>query len=189
MANRLRELILFRHAKSEWKQTEGSDLDRPLSDKGKKQALKMGKWIKSQDYMPDLILVSPANRAQQTLRRICSECPTNAITVPGLYRANVETLKQILASAPNAERIMVIGHNPGFERLYRFLIEAPQDTPNEPFDSTVVKLFPTSALAHIILPQDWSNLEQGDGKLLQFMRPKDLPQTRLTSPVPPPKHP
>jgi phosphohistidine phosphatase len=166
MASKLRELMLLRHAKSDWKQTDLLDVDRPLSDKGKKNARKVGKWLKSQNLMPDLILVSPAQRAQQTLRRICSECPANTVTVDALYLAELGTLRKVLAEAPSAERVMIIGHNPGLELLYRFLHNKPEED--------CIHLFPTSSLAHFILPQDWHNLEQGDGKLTQFVRPKEI---------------
>jgi phosphohistidine phosphatase len=142
------------------------DINRPLSDKGKKNSLKIGKWLKSQGLMPDLILVSPAKRAQQTLRRVCSECPANAVTVDELYLANLDTLRKVLAEAHSAERVMIIGHNPGLELLYRFLHNEPEE------DN--IHLFPTASLAHFILPKDWHNLEQGDGKLTQFIRPKDI---------------
>ena len=166
MASKLRELMLLRHAKSDWKQPGLIDIARPLSDKGKKNALKIGKWLKSQNLMPDLILVSPAQRAQQTLRRICSECSANTVTVDELYLADLDTLRKILADAPAAERVMIIGHNPGLERLYRFLHNEPEED--------AIHLFPTASLAHFILPQDWNNLEQGDGKLTQFIRPKEI---------------
>ncbi len=167
MASKLRELMLLRHAKSDWKQDDLMDIDRPLSDKGKKNALKMGKWLKSQNLMPDLILVSPAHRAQQTLRRICSECPANTITIDELYLAELNTLQKVLTEAPAAIRVMIIGHNPGLELLYRFLHNEPEED--------AIHLFPTASLAHFILPQDWHSLEQGDGKLTQFIRPKDIP--------------
>lgn len=171
MPNKLRELMLLRHAKSEWKPEGMDDLDRPLTDKGKKNAAKMGKWLLQQSLMPDLILVSPAQRAQQTLRRICNECPANTVTVQELYRADLPTLMKVLADTPEAQRVMVIGHNPGLERMLTFLTD-PEDQSCEKDDS--VKLFPTTALAHFILPQDWRQLEEGDGKLVQFVRPKDI---------------
>ncbi|MGM0541612.1 MAG: SixA phosphatase family protein [Pseudomonadota bacterium] len=167
MASKLRELMLLRHAKSDWKQSNLMDINRPLSDKGKKSALKMGKWLRSQNLMPDLILASPAKRAQQTLRRICSECPANKVTVDELYLADLSTLQKILAEAPEAMRVMIIGHNPGLEYLYRFLHNEPEED--------AIHLFPTASLAHFILPQDWHALEQGDGKLVRFIRPKDIP--------------
>ena len=173
MPNKLRELMLLRHAKSEWKNADLADMDRPLSDKGKKNASKMGKWLKSQSLLPDLILVSPAQRAQQTLRRICSECPANTLVIDDLYLANIDTLKQILADTPNAKRVMIIGHNEGLERLLSYL-QQPDGEDDDAAQEKTVQLFPTGSLAHFILPDDWSQLEEGDGKLIQFVRPKDI---------------
>jgi len=173
MPNKLRELLLLRHAKSEWKDSELADMDRPLSDRGKKNALKVGKWLKTQALIPDLILVSPARRAQQTLRRICNECPANTVTVNELYCAELETLLKILADTPNTKRVMIIGHNPGLERLLSYLQQKDLEESETP-SQDLVQLFPTASFAHFILPEHWQNLEDGDGKLVQFVRPKDI---------------
>ena len=169
MSNQLRELILLRHAKSDWKEDNQADIDRPLSDKGKKTAYKVGKWLLQNQLTPHLILTSPAKRTQQTLKRICRECGSQTITVNELYNADLETLKHILASAPKVERLMIIGHNPGLERLFNYL-QTPTQTPQ----SSQTHLFPTASLAHFILPQDWTTLHSGDGKLIQFIRPKEM---------------
>jgi len=166
MENRLRELILLRHAKSDWKDDSQADLDRPLSDKGKKNAQKVGKWILQNNLIPDLILTSPAKRAQQTLRRICSECGSQTIVVDELYNANLETLKQILANAPQVERLMIVGHNPGLERLFNFLQQNIEERESH--------LFPTASLAHFVLPAKWTQLHSGDGRLIHFIRPKEI---------------
>lgn len=167
MAGRLRELMLLRHAKSDWKSDSEDDISRPLSDKGKKHASKLGKWLFQNQLMPDLILASPAIRAQQTLKRICNECSASAIIVDSLYNADINQLKQVLADAPFAERIMLVGHNPGLENLFNLLVSEQQPVEH-------VQLFPTCAMAHFIMPSDWSHLEAGDGKLQQFITPKQL---------------
>jgi len=171
MATKLRELMLLRHSKSEWKNSELADIDRPLSDRGKKNASKMGRWLKENTLIPDLILVSPAKRAQQTLRQVCSDFSVNSITVDALYLADLNTLLKTLSEAPSAERIMIIGHNPGLEMLFAFLNH--EDSQHSE-SSDRVTLFPTTSLAHFILPQFWHTLEKGDGKLIQFIRPKDI---------------
>ena len=174
MPTKLRELILLRHAKSEWKQSELTDIERPLSDRGKKNATKMGRWLKEQTLIPDLILVSPAQRAQQTLRRICSEFSANAVTIDALYLADLPTLLHTLSETPSAERVMIIGHNPGLESLFNFLNHETSQNTAEVTNTETITLFPTCSLAHFILPQSWNTLEKGDGKLLQFIRSKDL---------------
>ncbi len=174
MPTKLRELMLLRHAKSEWKNTEIADIDRPLSDRGKKNASKMGRWLSSSSLTPDLILVSPAYRAQQTLRRMGSHMDVNTITIDALYMADLNNLLQILSETPKAERVMVIGHNPGLEELFEYLNFEAMPTNLSTSQANPVTLFPTAAFAHFILPNEWHALEKGDGKLIQFIRPKDL---------------
>ena len=166
MGNQLRELILLRHAKSDWKAGNQADIDRPLSGRGKKNAQKVGKWMHQNTLIPDLILTSPAKRALQTLKRICNECGTQTITIDELYNADLDTLKRILAEAPPVERIMIIGHNPGIERLFNFLQKNTKEQETH--------LFPTASLAHFVLPSEWHQLNSGDGRLMHFVRPKEI---------------
>lgn len=60
------QLIIMRHAKSDWYADFDSDFDRPLNQRGIKSALKMGEWLNSNHIFPDLIIYSPAERAKQT---------------------------------------------------------------------------------------------------------------------------
>lgn len=170
MSNRLRELMLLRHAKSDWKDEDLADIDRPLSGRGKKNACKLGVWLNEHNLMPDLILVSPALRTQQTLKRLCNECNVSTITVDSLYLAELDDLLQVLADAPNAERIMLIGHNPGLESLLNYLTNRNEEPET--------RLFPTCSMAHIILPAEWQNIEVGSGHLKQFITPKDLKKSK-----------
>lgn len=166
MSNRLRELVILRHAKSDWKDEDQADIDRPLSEKGRKSAIKVGRWMFQNKLIPDLILTSPAKRAQQTLKRICNECGSQTLIMDELYNADLETLKEILATAPQVERLMLIGHNPGLERLFTFL--------QKDNEKQQTHLFPTASLAHFVLPNDWRDLQSGDGRLISFIRPKDI---------------
>jgi phosphohistidine phosphatase len=59
----MKTLFLIRHAKSSWDDTALRDKDRPLDDRGKRDAPKMGKRLAKRDVKPDLILSSPAIRA------------------------------------------------------------------------------------------------------------------------------
>lgn len=158
--------MLLRHAKSDWKQEDLIDIERPLANRGKKNAVKLGKWLLDKDLLPDLILCSPAQRAQQTMRRICNECSANAVIVDELYLADSQQLLQVLAETPNAERVMIIGHNPGLEELLHLLTHG--------LDHEKIQLFPTCALAHLVLPDDWINIEPGTAKLQQFITPKSI---------------
>ncbi len=169
MTEKLRELILLRHGKSDWKNNL-ADFDRPLEDRGKKAVLKMQNWLNEQNLMPDLILTSPAKRALQTLSRINPEGRINSIQVEDLYLANLNSLLQVLSDSPYANRILIIGHNPGLEQLLSFLNKAQ----TESILSYDTKLFPTAALAHLVMPENWQSLSAGAGKLSQLIRPRDL---------------
>ena len=62
----MKTLFLIRHAKSSWDDTALPDKDRPLGDRGRRDAPKMGKRLAKRDVKPDLILSSPARRALTT---------------------------------------------------------------------------------------------------------------------------
>lgn len=165
----LRELLLVRHAKSDWKE-EVEDIERPISEKGKKAASRLGDWLKQNNLIPDLVLVSPSKRTQQTLKRLnLDKEHTQVETIDDLYLANLDALQAILKAIPgHFEKVMMIGHNPGFEALRQYLEKKPECVDCE------ADLFPTSTLAHFILPNNWQALPQGAGRLSHFIRPKDL---------------
>ena len=66
-----RELLVFRHGKSDWTSDASSDFERPLAKRGKKAVKQMGAWLEEQGHLPDCILSSPALRAKQTTLRLC----------------------------------------------------------------------------------------------------------------------
>lgn len=163
----LRELFLLRHAKSDWKDKTLDDIQRPISDKGKRAACKISHWIQANQLQPSLVWVSPAKRAQQTLRRLQLPANTQIKTVDSLYLASSTELLTLLTEVPNdINKVMLIGHNPGFEMLLSHLThqERVVDTP----------LFPTAALAHFIMPNDWKNLPHGSARLANFIKPKQI---------------
>jgi phosphohistidine phosphatase len=117
--------------------------------------------------MPDAVWVSPAKRAQQTLKRLQLPKEIPVTTVDHLYLANLDQLEQLLTRFPESmHRLLWIGHNPGFEQfLARLLGPAVQAQPHN-------KPFPTATLAHLLLSDQQSN--EGRGRLLHYVRPKDL---------------
>lgn len=167
MANKLRELLLLRHAKSDWKDSEVPDRERPISIKGKKAACKMAHWLKEQKRYPDLVWASPAKRAQQTLKRLNLPKDIPVETRDELYMADTQTLLSLLSQVPKSfKRVLLIGHNPGLEDLIHFF--------SGESDDGHAKLLPTAALAQLVLSHDWHNLTAGDGRLSDIIRPKDI---------------
>lgn len=166
MSQPLRELLIIRHAKSDWSDETLPDIERPLSEKGKKQACKIGNWLQEQGLLPDLILVSPATRAQQTLSRLMRhwESKPPSETLNSLYNADLETLFQALQQVPSqAGRVAIIGHNPGLEQLLAWLTGTKENSD-----------LSTCAVAHLIMPTDWKTLHEGVAKRTQLITPKDV---------------
>lgn len=119
MQNRL--LTLVRHAKSSWK-TEGQlDHDRPLNDRGNRDAPIMAERLVKRDCIPDLILCSSAKRTQETAAYFTEAFGFSEDKLwvsKSLYLCTPETMLEQLAIAESGLRhIMIIAHNPGLEQL------------------------------------------------------------------------
>ena len=138
----MKELLILRHAKSSWSNPGLADIDRPLNKRGKRDAPRMGAFLREQDLVPDLILCSPAVRAKKTAQAISEESgyqgeiEIHEDFYPGEPSAYIKVL---VANPDQVERVMVVGHNPGLEE---FLDELTGESAR----------LPTSALAQITLP-------------------------------------
>jgi phosphohistidine phosphatase len=163
-----RELLLARHAKSDWNTDAKSDFDRPLSKRGKRDAPRMGEWLQSRELIPDYIVSSPSRRTRRTAEAICEILSMDSKSIawePGMYEADLNTLLAVLASCPpNKQRILLIGHNPGLEELLIYLLDSVPDTGTG-------KLFPTAAIARLQMPQAWLALKRGEARLLELKTP------------------
>ncbi|WP_198942596.1 histidine phosphatase family protein [Methyloprofundus sedimenti] len=169
-----RQLLILRHGKSDWG-VEIKDFDRPLKKRGKRAAQRMGSWLQQQNLVSDYILSSPAERARNTAEKLAKAMGLTAQRVhydSRLYAANQEHLKNALASCPpDAQRVLLIGHNPELESLLAFLSKDKLPTPDDG------KLLPTATLAIFSMPDDWHALNRGCGELLNIIRPADLPES------------
>ena len=162
----MKTLLILRHAKSSWKHLELSDYDRPLNSRGKRDAPRMGKYLRQQGLIPDRILTSSAKRARKTANKVAKSCGyTGKVkkiaafydAVPGIY---FETLQ---ALPDKYQSVMVVGHNPTMEQLVNYL-------------TGHIEQMPTAALAHIDLPiQQWDALDlDTKGTLVNLWTPKTL---------------
>src|SRR5579859_3831085 len=66
-----RRLILLRHAKSDW--PEGPDLDRPLAKRGRRDAPRIGRWLRAHGFVPDVVICSAARRTRETWALVAPE--------------------------------------------------------------------------------------------------------------------
>lgn len=167
-----RELLIFRHGKSDWDGKAGSDFDRPLAKRGRKAVKRMGRWLHEQKCLPDRILSSPALRAEQTALGLCRHAGLPAKIISwraAIYQADVGVLLEVLAESDSGNaRLMIVGHNPSCEDLVVYL--TGQAIPVE----SQAPAFPTAALAHLAMPDEWLRPERGCARLLALIRPREL---------------
>ncbi len=132
----------------------------------------MGVWLAEQALVPQLIVSSSAERARQTAVA-AAEAMGYAVDDIAfddrLYHCDVREALRVLADhARSPQRVMIVGHNPGFEDLVLHLAGGHVGT------SANAKVLPTASIAHLRLPADWSALGSGDGDLVQIARPKEI---------------
>lgn len=130
-----RRLVIMRHAKAE--QPDGvDDVDRPLTDRGHADSGAAGAWLADSDYVPDLVLCSPAKRTRQTWHGVAialvNDGGFSSPSVryePALYDGNAMDLLEVVHQTdPAVETILLIGHNPAVSSLSALLDpEADQD--------------------------------------------------------------
>jgi phosphohistidine phosphatase len=116
----LRTLMLMRHAKSSWDNPAWTDHERPLNERGHRDAPRMGKLLGEQGLAPTLIVSSTATRARETAERVAEAIGYSEAILyePRLYHAAPADWKDVLRALPDAHhRVLCVGHNPGLEEL------------------------------------------------------------------------
>jgi phosphohistidine phosphatase len=163
----------MRHAKSDWSGENLSDHDRPLNDRGLRDAPTMARWIVEWTFLPDLILCSSATRTQQTAMMMQSYWknigrePAQVLVIEDLYLATANTIFQtIQAVAPRhatASTVLLLAHNPGISHAAAELVGYPIE-------------LPTAAVAVLQCEiSSWSKpLSSENTKLISEMKPKSL---------------
>ena len=161
----MKTLLLLRHAKSSWDDPTLRDFDRPLSARGKRDAPRIGKALEERGPLPDVILSSPAARAKETIEAVIQSAH---ITISprfdeSIYGASSSELIGVIRRLPaESSCALLVGHNPGFEDTVSRLTGATER-------------MPTAALACIeFQTEDWQDVEDGQGKLLWLLTPKQL---------------
>jgi phosphohistidine phosphatase len=162
----MKNLLLLRHAKSDWNDASLDDLERPLNNRGVRDAPRMGKLMREEKLLPDLVISSDALRARRTVELIAEASGYRGEIRYNhdLYAAPLEAyLESLTALEDKYEAVMTVGHNPAMEELLYQLSGERQ-------------AFPTAALAHIRLPiKKWSDLDDRTrGELVHLWRPKEL---------------
>ena len=163
----MKTLLLLRHAKSSWDHPSMRDFDRPLADRGKRDAPRIGRALKEREPVPDLIISSPAARARETVEAVIKSAGLTASLQfdESIYDASLAELMRLVRGLPDQTScVLMVGHNPGFEGLVNRLTGASER-------------MPTAALASIEFQVDhWQDVEDGQGKLLSVLTPRQLPE-------------
>ena len=157
-----RDIILLRHAHAEPAAVGQSDADRPLSALGVKEAEAAGAWLKRHGVEPDCMLCSPAARARQTLDCVVAVAGyTGTSEDERIYEATPGDLIRVLDDHPEADCIVVVGHNPGLESLVSLLADGASDNGRG---------MPPAAIAWLRMDED-SPLEPGTAEVRHFWWP------------------
>jgi phosphohistidine phosphatase len=167
----MKTLTLLRHAKSGWDDPALIDFQRPLNARGREAARAMGGEMRRLGLAFDCVLASPAARVTETIGGLAeSYGPLQPVYDERVYLAPVETLLGLVRAADDGcARLLIVGHNPGMERLALLLGRAG------PLRGEIAAKYPTGALAEIAFPIDrWRDIGPGSGTLERFLRPRDL---------------
>lgn len=161
-------LYVLRHAKSSWADAGADDFDRPLNERGERAAAAMAAYCRQKGVAPDQVFCSPAMRTRQTWSHISEALPTpKAVDFPERgYGAEATTWLDIVSGAdPTSASIMIIGHNPGLQKLAYVLTR----------EGAIRAGFPTCALATITSDAPtWASFAKSAVSLADFATPKGL---------------
>jgi phosphohistidine phosphatase len=163
----MKTLYVVRHAKSSWEYDDLSDFERPLNERGKRDAPRMAKRLKEKNVHPDLLVSSPAKRAMSTAKRMAEVLhykPDHIVGEKKLYHANEDDLLKIAQGLNDKyEVVMLFGHNPGLTDFVNSLSAKKWVTDNIPTCGVV---------AFELAVSSWSELQFQTGSLLFFDYPK-----------------
>jgi phosphohistidine phosphatase len=167
----MRRLMLLRHAKTERAEPGQRDRDRKLTKRGRDDAAVIGAYMARHGLNPDLALVSPAKRTQETwalLAPAFAKAP-RLVSEARIYDATTEALFKIISETRGAHSLLVVGHNPGLHDVAVQLIASGDVDARE----RVAEKLPTSGLVVIDLAfDDWSRLHLHAGRLERFITPR-----------------
>jgi phosphohistidine phosphatase len=161
--SKMKTLFVLRHAKSSWDYPNLSDFDRPLNERGNETAPFMGELMHSKNLVPEVILSSPAKRAQRTaeLFKEGAQIDAEILFKEQIYEASPHRLLYLIAEIEDDfQSAMMVGHNPGFEGIVRVI-------------SGESHRMPTAALAVVDLDIDsWQEVRPECGTLREIFIPK-----------------
>lgn len=162
--------MLIRHAKAA--RDSAVDLERSLANRGRSEALLIGRWLVEHELRPDGVVVSPARRARQTwnLAAIAIGDAPEPERDDRIYTNTVDDLLAVIHDAADGVgTLMVVGHNPSIEQLAVALDDGRGDAAAR---DALMEKYPTSGVAVFAIDVDWSRVDRGSGTLMSFVVPR-----------------
>lgn len=161
----MKVVYFIRHAKSSWDHPQMLDIDRPLNERGKRDAPFMAKLLKDRGVHPDAIVSSPANRAFTTaayFAEISGIEKSDIQVIERIYEASSATIINVLQGLPVSwNTIFIFGHNPTFT-----------DVVNQ-FAGRFIHNIPTCGIVKVEdNVSSWSDFGSSEAKVTEFYYPK-----------------
>ncbi len=161
----MKQLVLIRHAKSEWANVVVKDFDRTLNTRGFSDAPKMGLQLKDLTSVPQLVISSPAERAKLTAQLVLEQVGFDFDLVQweeDAYEASARILLQLVNTiSDDVDTVWMFGHNPGFSYLAEYLTGA--EVGNIPTCGAYAIEFDVTS---------WSLISQNSGSKKFYIYPK-----------------
>lgn len=160
----MKTLIIIRHAKSAWDQPELEDFDRPLNERGKRDAPEMARRLVAKGYRADLMVSSPARRAWSTAKRfaVAFDYPKDRIRkIDTLYHASAGQLVRTIHELDEGlDTVLLFGHNPGLTDLVNEISNLHTDN------------IPTCGIVVLHL-ESWKSAGREEAMLVAYDYPKN----------------
>ena len=162
----MKSVILFRHGKSDWNASYGSDHERPLSKRGVHAAMRMGRFLAEKNQIPDLVISSTALRAQSTAKLAINSAnwDSKIVLEGGIYGGSPDYLLNLIHAQSDSSNVLcLVGHEPNFSNFIS--IATHEDYIN----------FTTANMAKInFTAKRWTEVQFGTGSLEWHQQPKKI---------------
>lgn len=163
----MRTLYLIRHAKSSWDNPGLRDFNRPLNDRGQRDAPLMATLIAKMDIKPDLLVSSPARRAITTAQFFAdalSIADDEVVRNQDIYEAYPQEILRLISELPElAEIVFLFGHNPTFTEVANR------------FTDDFIENIPTCGVVRIESPaESWRSFYEGNARVTAKYFPKEV---------------
>lgn len=168
-----RRLLVVRHAKAGY--PDGvADVDRPLTERGERDAEALGTWLVRERFVPDVVLVSPAERTARTwalASQALGEARPEVHVDRRLYDADAGTVLELVReTGGDAHTVAVVGHEPGLSTLARTLADPDTSDPEE--IAGLGERFPTAGVVVLRTRLPWSDTPLGGLVLSRVVVPR-----------------